>query len=94
MPFVVASSVRQPLSSTSAAPASARHFAAFRKQGKLAGLGRALAEMDEATRQNAGLVGQVAAAAGRLQEQAAGLAQEAGSFRLGDTPARGGRVVA
>jgi methyl-accepting chemotaxis protein len=42
----------------------------------------AITQMDQVTQQNAALVEEAAAAAGSLQEQAAGLARLVGSFRL------------
>ncbi|WP_295993914.1 methyl-accepting chemotaxis protein [Rugamonas sp.] len=44
---------------------------------------RAIAQMDQVTQQNAALVEQASAAAGALQEQAAGLSEMVGVFKLG-----------
>ena len=48
----------------------------------------AIAQMDEATQQNAALVEQAAAAAGSLQDQSGVLAQLVGTFKLDHAPAR------
>ena len=56
---------------------------------------QAVSQMDEVTQQNAALVEEAAAAAESLEEQARGLVQAVGLFKLsGEEPARGGRQVA
>ncbi|MES2259919.1 MAG: methyl-accepting chemotaxis protein [Pseudomonadota bacterium] len=52
----------------------------------IAQVNQAIAQMDEVTQQNAGLVEQAAAAAQALQAQAASLAATVSVFRLADTP--------
>jgi methyl-accepting chemotaxis protein len=61
---------------------------------------QAIAQMDEVTQQNAALVEQAAAAAGSLQDQAAGLSELVGVFKLASAepafsgrPDRGARAV-
>jgi methyl-accepting chemotaxis protein len=55
---------------------------------------QAIAQMDEVTQQNAALVEEAAAAAGALQEQAAGLSEMVRVFKLEEAPAQGGRRTA
>jgi methyl-accepting chemotaxis protein len=53
----------------------------------LAQVGRAIADMDLATRQNAGMVGQAAAAADSMRSQASALTQQVGTFKIKAAPA-------
>jgi methyl-accepting chemotaxis protein len=53
----------------------------------IAQVGRAIADMDLATRQNAEMVGQAAAAADSMRSQASALTQQVGTFKIKASPA-------
>jgi methyl-accepting chemotaxis protein len=53
----------------------------------IAQVGRAIADMDLATRQNAEMVGQAAAAADSMRSQASALTQQVGTFKIKPAPA-------